>query len=118
MPTFIDSNRGKAWRFQIAKKRWGERKNGFFFSHHQREEKNIFFKKTKKQLILFFLLFSFSSLSVDRHQLGLEDQRGSSGDLGRRAHGACFVLEFFFGGGAKKESVRVFPFFARKKTKF
>lgn len=48
------------------------------------EKKNFFFKKQLFQKPLL-------RLPVDRHQLGLEDERGATGDLGRGAHRACFL---------------------------
>ena len=65
----------------------------------------------KKKLLNSFIFhhlsfFTSSGLPVDRQQLGLEDERGAAGDLGRGAHRACF---FSGGGVGKRKSEHFFP---------
>lgn len=56
------------------------------FLAHQERKSNDF---EKKQKTAFFPVLS--SLPVDRQQLGVEDERGAAGNLGRGAHRACLV---------------------------
>ena len=93
---FRDSSTAVAWfclKLHIICLKEGENNCFNFFFWFSREEEKLNGKRQKNQKTSFSSLSLINPLSsrlpVDRQQLGLEDERGPSGDLGRGAHGAC-----------------------------